>query len=62
MSIFDRFKKAATVEQKVEIQDTKLLQAILVELRIANELHVFKLNPDDAQRKFIAREREKADE
>ena len=34
--------------------DRDILAAILVELKIANELRVFRLNPDDVQRKHIA--------
>ncbi len=63
MGIFDRFKKKPvepieSVERIVEkLPEEKVLQGILVELRIANELTVFKLNPDDEQRKLIVRER-----
>ena len=53
MSILDRFKKQAP-EAVVESPDRNLLAAILVELKIANELRVFRLNPDDVQRKHIA--------
>ena len=69
MSIFDRFKKQAPevvppviVEKLVEVEkivkvessDRDLLAAILVELKTSNELHVWRLNPDDPQRAHIA--------
>ena len=44
------------IERIVEVSgsDANLLAALLVEMRIANELHVFKLNPDDVQRKLVS--------
>ena len=68
-NFFDRFKKQVPeavppviVEKLVEVEkivkvessDRDILAAILRELEISNELHVFKLNPDDVQRKHIA--------
>ena len=42
---------------RVESSDRDILKAILRELEIANELKVFRLNPDDVQRQMIAKMR-----
>ena len=74
MSIFDRFKKPVVPEAvapviveklvevekivKVESSDRDLLAAILVELRLANDLKLWRLNPDDPKRTFAQNMRE----
>ena len=73
MSIFDRFKSQAPeavapviVEKLIEVEkivkvqssDRDLLNAILVELTVANDLTLWRLNPDDPKRTFAQNMRE----